>query len=176
MKMKASISYHSTATAVFSRISLTLSPLVLRNLPIHVAANEDVSQLPEIIISPVDSRPVAIDRFTRLVRANRYCLGATLCLHWNPKPNFTLHAVSHLNLRFLFTFAEENGTIRSHALLNSKACDTHAMLSENTYTWQKIVKRWELNVNNGKKATLEIYLYFYTWENIAVSEIDKENK
>ena len=52
---KASISYHSTATAVFSRIFLTPSPLVPRNLPIHVAANEDVSQLPEIIISPVDS-------------------------------------------------------------------------------------------------------------------------
>ena len=113
MKKKASISYHSTATAVFSRIFLTPFPLVLRSLPIHVAANEDASQLPEIIIPSVHSWSVSIKshnhRFTRLVRANPYCLGATLYLLWNPTPNFTLHFLCHLsknvNLRFLFIFA-----------------------------------------------------------------------
>lgn len=55
MRKKASHSYHSTAIAVFSHIFVTLSPLVLRNLLIHVAANEDVSQLPEMIISPFNS-------------------------------------------------------------------------------------------------------------------------
>ena len=166
MKKKASTSYHSTATAVFSRIFLTPFPLVLRSLPIHAAANEDASQLPEIIISSVHSWPGSIkshhDRFTRLMRANPYCLGATLYLHWDSTPNFTLHSLSHLSkqvdLRFLFTFAgwrkryERKPCISKFEL---EVCDALAMLSENTNTWQKVVKRWQFNVSNGKKATLK---------------------
>lgn len=45
------------------------------------------------------------------------------------------------------------------------------MLSEN-----KGSETMRVNYQQQTKATLEIYLYFYTWENIAVSVIDEGNK
>lgn len=162
MRKKASHSYHSTAIAVFSHIFVTLSPLVLRNLLIHVAANEDVSQLPEMIISPFNSWLITIkshpDRLIRLVRANPLCLGGTLVLHLTPTPHSTLPALDHLFRTLLyvsrFTFAIGNSTLLSHVLLNSQVRDALAMLSEKKQnkkkTWQMVVNRWEFNVNNGK--------------------------
>ena len=99
-RKKAGFSYHSTATVVFSRIFVTLSPPVPRNLLIHVAANEDVSQLPEIITSPVDSCLINLkshpDWLIRLMRANPIYLGGSLSLHLNRTSHATLNTLNHL--------------------------------------------------------------------------------
>lgn len=181
MRKKASHSYHSTATAVFSRIFVAPSPLVPRNLLIHVAANEDVSQLPEMIISPVNSWLTTVKlhrhKLIRLVRTNPFCLGGILSIHSNPTLHATLSALNYLLRALIYSpcLAIGNSATLSHVLLNSQICDALAKLSENKNTWQKVVKRWKFSVNN-EKYNFRTYLYFYTWKNVAVPETDEHNK
>ena len=81
----------------------------------------------------------------------------------------------------LFTFAVGSSTIPRHVLQNSQICDTLTMLSENKNLTFSLgsetmrVQSPEFNVNN-RNYNLKIYLYFYTWKNVAVSEIDKQIK